>query len=107
MYILRNFFSYSNGEQIARYAYTEKCLCAIAAYNNSELSATYVHNEKISSRCCCTQQQRVVTVYVICIEKILLAVAVCSRNPFEIIHFCAIDAHCKSLKTCFKKKNLF
>ena len=37
MYILRNFFLYNNGEQIARYAYTEKCLFTVAAYNNSEL----------------------------------------------------------------------
>ena len=96
MYILRNVFSYINGEQIARYANTEKCLFAVAAYNNSGPSATYVYNEKISSRCCCTQQQRAVTFYVICTEKILLAIAVCSSNPFVIgrkKQLCAIDSH--------------
>ena len=48
IYILKKFVlavaTYISGEQIARYAHTEKCLFAAAAYNNSELSATYVHN---------------------------------------------------------------
>ena len=52
---------------------TEKCLFAVAAYSNSEL-----HNQKIFSHSCCIQQQRAM----ICTEKVLLAVAVCSSNPF-------------------------